>query len=139
VCKRLRSRQICPNCNEYCQQFYNLRFVDCYFEIAAESNTGREFRKRGCTPRDSGKVVSYFFENVEDIKAWAFISVLTYSNEKAIQWFDPPAYLFEQLADTPPEEEPAREQGLEVVLENVDAPEEEEKAEEVMKPEQEEE
>jgi hypothetical protein len=60
----------------------NLRFVDCYYELRAERDSGGyQILKKGCTPIETGEVITLRFDQMEDINVWTFMEVIAWSNE----------------------------------------------------------
>mmetsp|Transcript_3732 Transcript_3732/g.5656 ORF Transcript_3732/g.5656 Transcript_3732/m.5656 type:complete len:103 (+) Transcript_3732:1056-1364(+) len=75
---------MCPKCRQYCQSFFNLRFVDCFYEIEAETEVGKPWLKKGQTPAETGEVVTLRFDQMEDISVWTWMKVTVATNQPEI-------------------------------------------------------
>ena len=88
ITRRLRGKQVCKKCKNQCNQFTNMRFVDCFFDIVGERENGEVFMKKGCTPEFSGEIVVLRFDQMEDIQNWNYMEIATWSNQPPSDYDD---------------------------------------------------
>ena len=57
--------------------------VDCFFEIKGEYESGNVFMKRGVTNDITGEIMTLRFDQMEDVNAWHWMEIHTWSNQPA--------------------------------------------------------
>ena len=55
--------------------------VDCFYQIKGEYENGQTFMKRGVTNDITGEIVTLRFDQMEDVHAWHWMEVFTWTNQ----------------------------------------------------------